>query len=72
MNKKQLICKWSGVVVFIAIPLLWAAFFGSYGHCVFCWPRLILWAIMVYSATAGLIYIFKDKPKDKEKEGTEE
>ena len=67
MNREQLICMWSGVVVLIAIPLFWAAFLGSYGDFVSSWPRLILWIIFAFSATSGLIYAFRDKPQDKER-----
>jgi len=58
MNKKQFMCLLIGVSG-ILTPIgeeFW---------------QFIIWVIAVLIITGVLIYIFKDKPKDKEKEGTE-
>ena len=59
MNKEQWICLVGGLGgIFIPVGQeLWQ--FG-------------IWVIAVLIITGGLIYRFRDKPKDKEKEGTEE
>ena len=88
MNKKQLACLWIGIIVFVLIgffpprPRI-----GRTGipmdeevEVIIKHPvvpsidgaRLFSYWAMVAVITGGLIYTFKDKPKDQEKEGTEE
>lgn len=71
MNKKQLVCMWCGIVL-IAIPLMWSSFFAYiYDHIWDTILRLLFWSIAILLITGGFIYTFRDRPKDKEKEGVE-
>jgi hypothetical protein len=70
MNKKQMFCLWLGII-FIAYPIGAVIAAGGDVSSKVILP-LVLWGLAVLFVTAGLIYLFKDKPKNKEKEGTEE
>ncbi len=68
MNKKQLVCMWLGII-FIACPMGLMGLAGGAGHASSkVILSLVLWSLAVLLVTAGLIYTFKDKPKDNEKE----
>lgn len=75
MNRKQIICMWLGIAVFVLIGLAATTNYGG----IYLWrggklilPGFIVLWICISVVTAGLIYTFRDKPRDKEKEGTEE
>jgi hypothetical protein len=70
MNKKQTFCLWLGII-FIAYPIGAIIAAGEHTFSTVILP-FVLWSLAVLLVTAGLIYALKDKPKPKEKEGTEE
>ena len=71
MNRKQIICMWLGIAVFVFIGLdakhyggvyLWLS--GSRAGGKLILPNFIVLWICISVVTAGLIYTFRDK-KDK-------
>jgi len=69
MNKKQTICMWIGIVLFVLVGLN-RADSGMYlsGSKLGCHipGSIILW-ICIGVVTAGLIYTFRDKKKPEDK-----
>lgn len=79
MKKRQKICLWLGIIIFVLIGLFppntirdgWPWFiFELRGHTI-CYSKLMVQWILVVVITSSLIYALRDKQKVKEKEGTE-
>jgi hypothetical protein len=71
MNKKQLICMWCGIVVFVFVGLITAA--AGSDRWTYLWryyaPLLIVYWPSVAIVTGGLIYTLRDKQGKKDKDG---
>lgn len=72
MNKKQIVCLWLGIAVFVLVGLvrqvtpiyLWEA--GRGGGALML-PRFIVLWVCIIVVTIGLIYTFRDKQDKKDK-----
>ena len=72
MNKKQIVCLWLGIAVFVLVGL------GASSHTVYLWkgfeggdlmlPRFIVLWVCIIVVTIGLIYTFRDKQDKKDKD----
>ncbi|MGD0785048.1 MAG: hypothetical protein ABR969_04470 [Sedimentisphaerales bacterium] len=66
MNKKQLVCMWAGIVVFILIGLNTGTLFGA-GYCINTYAQIITCLAGTVMVTGGLIYTLRDKQGKKGK-----
>jgi hypothetical protein len=66
MNKKQLVCMWAGIVVFVLIGLNTRTLFGFSTIVVDYGPLIVRLAGTVI-VTGGLIYTLRDKQGKKDK-----
>jgi hypothetical protein len=72
MNKKQIVCLWLGIAVFVLVGLvrqvtpiyLWE---GGRGGGDLMLPRFIVLWVCIIVVTIGLIYTFRDKQDKKDK-----
>jgi len=69
MNKKQIVCLWLGIALFVLVGL------GASSHTIYLWegfrsppggghlmlPRFIVLWVCIIVVTIGLIYTFRDK-----------
>lgn len=73
MNKKQIVCLWMGIAVFVLVGLvrqvtpiyLWEAGRGG-GYLML--PRFIVIWVCIIVVTIGLIYTFRDKQDKTDKD----
>ncbi|MBW7988398.1 MAG: hypothetical protein FVQ84_00015 [Planctomycetes bacterium] len=76
MNKKQIICLWLGIAVFVFAGLvtlyepiyLWKGFGREPGGGDLMLPRFIVLWVCIIVVTIGLIYTFRDKQDKKDKD----
>lgn len=76
MNKKQIVCLWLGIAVFVLVGLvtlyepiyLWKCFGRGTGGGDLMLPRFIVLWVCIIVITIGLIYTFRDKQDKKDKD----
>ncbi len=69
MNKKQIVCLWLGIIVFVLVGLYASSdtiYLWSHGALMLP-PFTVLWVCIII-VTIGLIYTFRDKQDKKDKD----